>query len=75
LLKESGWVVDHEHNHCGQCWWELRRAADPTPPSKSGELSGERDVRERADWLPPRGTMDLYERANDPDDKTTRKTG
>lgn len=74
LLKECGWVVDHEHNHCGQCWWELRRADDLTPPSELGKLSGEHDVRQRADWRPPNGTMDVYERANDPDNKTTRKT-
>jgi len=73
LLKECGWVVDHEHNHCGQCWWELRRATDPTRPGKPGELSGEHDVRKSAGWLPPHGTMDVYERANAPQDKKTRK--
>lgn len=28
LMDESGYVVDHAHNHQGQCWWEFRRAED-----------------------------------------------
>jgi hypothetical protein len=74
LLKQGGWVVDHEHNHCGQCWWELRRAQDRTPPSEPGTLGGSQDVRKRPDWNPSQGTIDVYERANAPDDKTTRRT-
>ena len=49
-MKEAGFVVDHEHNHCGQCWWEMRREEDAAEPSGAGELSGEHDVRLRADW-------------------------
>jgi hypothetical protein len=69
MLKRAGFVVDHQHNHCGKCWWEIRAASDTTPPSTPGELSGEPDVRFGADWKqsnPP----DTYSRANDPDDKT-----
>ena len=69
MLHRSGWVVDHEHNHAGQCWWELRRTADPTPPSIPGALSGEQDVRLRPDWTGPQG-LDVYSRATHPDDKT-----
>ena len=75
LLKQCGWVADHEHNHRGQCWWELRRADDPTPPGPPGKLGGARDVCFRADWLPPHTRMDVYERANDPDNKKTRQAG
>ena len=71
LLKEAGFVIDHEHNHCGQCWWEMRRAEDGTPPSAAGELSGENDVRLRTDWKNTQA-MDVYSRANDSDDKTTQ---
>ena len=31
MMKDAGFVINHEHNHCGQCWWEMRPAA--TPPS------------------------------------------
>jgi hypothetical protein len=68
MLKRAGFVVDHQHNHRGQCWWEMRAAGDPTPPGEPGELSGEQDVRLRPDWkqaAPP----DTFHRANDPDDK------
>lgn len=69
LMKKAGFVIDHEHNHCGQCWWEIRRADDPKAPSGPGELSGAQDVRLMPQWKSPR--MDLYERSLDADDKTT----
>lgn len=70
LMRDAGFVIDHEHNHCGQCWWEMRRADDPTPPSETSALSGEHDVRLRAGWKTTEA-MDVYQRATDPDDKTT----
>ncbi|MDQ3621424.1 MAG: hypothetical protein M3463_02915 [Verrucomicrobiota bacterium] len=69
LMKEAGFVVDHEHNHRGQCWWEMRRAEDSTPPSAAGELSGVNDVRLRADWKEAQH-MDVFARATDPEDKS-----
>jgi hypothetical protein len=68
LLRRAGYVVDHQHNHCGQCWWEIRRADDPAPPSPPGGLAGENDVRLRADWKQSQ-SLDTYTRANDPDSK------
>ncbi len=65
LLKRAGYVIDHQHDHRGHCWWEMRRADDPTPPSAIGAASGEHDVRLRPDWKP----VDTYQRATDPDDK------
>lgn len=69
MLKRAGFVIDHQHNHCGQCWWEMRRAADPHPPSLPGELTGWHDVRLRPDWIPERAVLDTYVRANDPEQK------
>jgi hypothetical protein len=69
LMKKAGFVVSHEHNHCGQCWWEIRRAADATPASAPGALSGDVDVRLHDDWTAPGSHLDSYERATDPDDK------
>ncbi|MEW6303384.1 MAG: hypothetical protein AB1705_07940 [Verrucomicrobiota bacterium] len=69
LLRRGGFVVDHQHNHCGQCWWEIRHATDATTPSRPGELSGERDVRLRPEWELGAKPMDTYSRATDPDDK------
>jgi hypothetical protein len=69
VLGREGFVVDHQHNHCGQCWWEIRASADTTAPSGPGELSGKDDVRLRAGWKQP-APPDTYRRANDPDDKT-----
>jgi hypothetical protein len=49
-LEGAGFAVDHTHNHCGQCWWEIRRKEDSTPPSKPGEVSGEKDIRLNPLW-------------------------
>ena len=50
VLDHGGWKVWHEHNHQGQCWWEVRRLDDPTALSVEGELAGRGDVRLRDDW-------------------------
>lgn len=25
MMKDAGFVIDHQHNHAGQCWWVIRR--------------------------------------------------
>jgi hypothetical protein len=72
MLREAGYVVDHAHNHRGQCWWEMRRASDPTPPGPPGELAGSRDVRLGPDWQRLGGTLDTFRRTNNLADKETR---
>lgn len=72
MLKQAGFVADHEHNHCGQCWWELRRWDDPAPPSQPGKLAGAHDVRLHSQWIRPGVCRDLCRRSNDPDDKHRR---
>ena len=69
LMREAGagYVIDHEHNHCGQCWWEIRAAHSASHTGPVGDVSGTHDVRLRPDWTTPH--IDHYERANDPDQK------
>jgi hypothetical protein len=69
LMKKAGFVIDHEHNHCGQCWWEMRRVGDTSALLPPGALSNEADVRLHADWKTSETHLDTYERATDPDDK------
>jgi hypothetical protein len=69
LMREAGFVIDHEHNHLGRCWWEIRAAGATAGPSAPGELAGARDVRLRPDWNPPGAVFDRYGKATDPDDK------
>ncbi len=64
LMKKAGFVINHEHNHCGQCWWEMRRKDDASSP----ELTGPHDVRLRADWVEAE-PLDHYHRATSPEDK------
>ena len=47
VMDDAGFVINHEHNHAGQCYWEMRRADDlqaEPPPNR-----GPHDVRS----LPP----------------------
>jgi len=69
MMKETGFVIDHEHNHCGQCWWEMRPADATGNHSKVGEVSGIKDVRLLSNWQPPGATLDRYRKSTDPDDK------
>lgn len=69
LMKEAGFVINHAHNHCGQCWWEMRRTTDLQPASAMGELAGKADVRLRPDWKTSGTRMDVYARATDPNHK------
>lgn len=69
LLKRAGFVVDHAHNHQGQCWWEIRARENNTPPSAPGALAGKDDVRLLPNWHSPAKPLDLYRRANGPEEK------
>lgn len=68
IMKDAGFVIDHEHNHCGQCWWEFRKEDDPTPPSEPGAFADQKDVRTRPDWSSEE-PMDVFRRATDPREK------
>ena len=70
MLRKAGYVIDHQHNHCGQCWWEMRRTDSPTAPSEPGALSGPADIRLDPKWKTP-SPVDTYSRAQGPDEKTT----
>ncbi|QYM79382.1 hypothetical protein K0B96_01820 [Horticoccus luteus] len=69
MLREAGYVIDHEHNHRGQCWWEMRPASASGGHAPIGSVAGDKDVRRRPDWAPPGATLDHYVKASDPDDK------
>ena len=61
IMDRCGFVVDHEHNHAGQCWWEMR-AADSTPASCAPPLRGEHDVRHLPVWQQARHDLWLASR-------------
>ena len=46
MLREAGIeVADHQHNHAGQCWWEMRDMHRPYQPIESSH-----DVRKDPRW-------------------------
>jgi hypothetical protein len=46
LVQIGAEVANHEHNHCGQCWWEMRIAN-----RKSLPIPLENDIRQTPEWL------------------------
>lgn len=68
MMHDAGFVIDHEHNHCGQCWWEMRPAEAPRVHSGVGEVSG-KDVRRLPNWHSPGARLDRFDMAAGPDDK------
>lgn len=60
MLADAGFQVSHEHNHCGQCWWEMRADDDPTSPSVTGDLAGTSDVRSAPEWQSSDPVIDTF---------------
>ena len=46
-------VSAHEHNHCGQCWWEFRKVDQAQP-----EVENLEDIRNFEDWR--HGYLDTF---------------
>lgn len=69
LLKDCGFTIDGEHNHLGQCWWEMRKPDPKRGISPPGETSGSKDARLLPNWKPPGAVIDRYIQASDPDGK------
>jgi len=38
LLNRARFMVDHQHNHRGQCWWEIHRESDIATASSPANL-------------------------------------
>lgn len=71
VMKDAGCVINHEHNHAGQCWWEFHRADTPARPRDPGE-ENPFDVRLLPGWQT--GEIDRYEQALSHRDKTGSST-
>ncbi|HOE95249.1 MAG TPA: hypothetical protein PLS90_03340 [Candidatus Sumerlaeota bacterium] len=54
VAEQAGFQVDHEHNHCGQCWWELHRNAGEEARRDVREQAGADNVEHHPRW--PMGT-------------------
>jgi len=53
LDRVGAQVADHEHNHSGQCWWEIKMKDKPHQPADLPE-----DIRKDPRWQ--RGYLDRY---------------
>jgi hypothetical protein len=70
LMREAGYVIHHEHNHRGQCWWEFRPAEEPSTPSKPGDVAGENDARLKPEWDDTITPIDAFFAANSANQKS-----
>jgi hypothetical protein len=75
MLKRAGFTIDHQHNHRGQCWWEMRKQADPSPPSAPGELATKCDVRFSENWKSADQPLDTFTRTNSVEEKAAGGSG
>jgi hypothetical protein len=50
VAERAGFTVDHEHNHCGQCWWELRRQDSKPESGAAREKAGDHSVELGPRW-------------------------
>ena len=50
IMDQAGFVIHHDHNHGGLCWWEMRPVGADPGPSAPGEVAGAADVRLREDY-------------------------
>lgn len=71
LMKENGYVIDHEHNHGGQCWWTMRRAGTDAAACDAASVAeaGNANVRLRPEWTRTDHVVDSYRSATGPEDK------
>lgn len=76
VMQDSGFVIFHEHNHRGQCWWEFRQAGAASGSAAAttpGAMGGEFDVRRLAGWRRPGDKLDRFAGATGLDDKLPAK--
>lgn len=52
IMDRAGFLIDHEHNHRGQCWWEMY-PADVAGRESPPPLRDSFDVRQQPDWPQP----------------------
>ncbi len=50
IMERAGFVIDHEHDHRGQCWWEMRRPPGQSETPELPPIRDEHDVRLRPQW-------------------------
>ena len=67
VMRDAGYVIDHEHNHRGQCWWEIQKKGAPGGHSAPGAVSGKNDVRLQPNWTPPGTKLDRYVKTTQPE--------
>ncbi len=66
MMSGIGFVIDHEHNHRGQCWMELRKAGSTGGFGAPGAVAGDKDVRLRPEWQGPGAHLDGFQKTTDP---------
>lgn len=70
MMRDAGFVIDHEHNHRGQCWWEMHPAsASEDAPLEPGKVSAAKDVRLHSNWSDSETVIDRFVKATSVDSK------
>ncbi len=67
MMDKAGYTTTHEHNHCGQCWWEFKKAvrAESEPSTEKGnrtEPQLDSDIRTSDSWQSQSGKIHRFKR-------------
>jgi hypothetical protein len=62
IMDSAGFEIDHEHNHHGQCWWEMHPEIDERKVEIPPQIMDDKDVRLLDDWKKEK--HDLWVRSN-----------
>jgi hypothetical protein len=73
LMDEAGFVVHHEHNHAGQCWWEMHGRRTSKAGAVVPSLRGPTDVRRHPNWKQKSHHLDLDSQPADTDKSPKRR--
>jgi len=67
MMKNAGFVVDHEHNHLGKCWWSFRRVGEARQPSEPKAATS--NIEAMPGWAPSLAKIDRFNGATGADQK------
>ncbi len=69
VMREAGYAVNHEHNHRGQCWWEMFPENDGHAKAGTETIGARYDSKRLAQWDTGETPIDRFVHAHGVQDK------
>ena len=75
MMRDVGFVVNHDHNHHGQCGWSFGPNDDLSEPAQPRAISREKsDVQLRPNWNSAPKAIDVFARVFNAESKRPGNT-